>query len=184
MTSVFLLAAALTLGSAAHHNPVLVISEVSWLPRPDLTPGAIDPRVTQANIQRTICRSGYTAKVRPSSSYTSKLKRQQLEQYGYSGSHPYQEEDPQPSAFEEDHLISLEIGGHPTDPRNLWPEPWKYSVADGGAGSKTVELGAHAKDRVENWLHKQVCTGQMSLDEAQRGIAHDWTQYLDRSKQH
>lgn len=35
------------------------------LPRHDLTPGAIDPRVTQSNIRSTICRRGYTATVRP-----------------------------------------------------------------------------------------------------------------------
>jgi len=152
---------------------VFVIAEVSWLPRPDLTPGAIDPRVIQTNIQETICRQGYTATVRPSSSYTTKLKRMQLNQYGY--------EDAESRAFEEDHLIPLELGGHPTDPRNLWPEPWRYTVAKNGAGPENIELGAWAKDRVENWLHKQVCTGQMSLEEAQRGIAHDWTQYIDAS---
>jgi hypothetical protein len=35
------------------------------LPRHDLTPGAIDPRVTQSNIRNTICRRGYTSTVRP-----------------------------------------------------------------------------------------------------------------------
>src|SRR5215469_13576181 len=30
------------------------------LPRRELTPGAIDPRITQKNIRNTICRRGYT----------------------------------------------------------------------------------------------------------------------------
>src|SRR3954447_16464956 len=33
------------------------------------------------------------------------------------------------SAYQEDHLISLEIGGDPTDPRNLWPEPYPRASA-------------------------------------------------------
>jgi hypothetical protein len=35
------------------------------LPDPHCTPGAIDPAVTQADIGRTICVSGYTEKARP-----------------------------------------------------------------------------------------------------------------------
>jgi hypothetical protein len=30
--------------------------------------------------------------------------------------------------YEEDHLISLEDGGDPTDPRNLFPEPYNTHV--------------------------------------------------------
>jgi hypothetical protein len=30
------------------------------------------------------------------------------------------------------------------------------------------------KDKVENFLHRQVCSGRMSLTEAQRQIATDW----------
>ena len=56
-------------------------------------------------------------------------------------------------AFQEDHLISLELGGHPTDPSNLWPEPYPRA-AD--------------VDRIENELNAKVCGGQLSLAEAQR----------------
>ncbi len=32
--------------------------------------------------------------------------------------------DPGPiSGYEEDHLVAIEAGGSPSDPRNLWPEP-------------------------------------------------------------
>ena len=64
--------------------------------------------------------------------------------------------------YEEDHFISLELGGSPTDPRNLWPEPY---------GPKP---GAREKDAVENYLHKQVCSGAMTLAQAQRAITTDW----------
>ena len=58
-----------------------------------------------------------------------------------------------PSGYQEDHLISLELGGHPTDARNLWPEPYPRA-AD--------------VDRVENELNAQVCDGDLSLADAQR----------------
>jgi hypothetical protein len=66
------------------------------------------------------------------------------------------------SDYEEDHLISLELGGNPTDPRNLWPEAY---------GPKP---GAREKDVMENYLRRRVCEGTMPLSEAQQAIAADW----------
>jgi hypothetical protein len=106
----------------------------------------------------SICRGGSTRQYRPSSSYTNALKRQQLIAYGYS--------DIDPSHYEEDHLVPLEIGGDGKDPRNLWPEPHEG------------KNNSFDKDRVENWLRRQVCTGTMTVGEAQRGITSDWRQYL------
>ena len=126
------------------------------LPNPHLTPGAIDPRVTQANIQQTICVRGYTRSVRPSVHYTERLKRRQVAQYGYA--------DRRLRDYEEDHLVSLELGGSPSDPRNLWPEP--HHVAGG--------WGAYVKDRLENRLHSLVCHHRISLAEAQHMEATDW----------
>lgn len=85
-------------------------------PNPVLTPGAFNPSVTQATIGSTICVSGWTATVRPPASYTTGLKIQQIVQYGYGDTHT--------SSYEEDHLIPLELGGAPSDARNLWPEPY------------------------------------------------------------
>jgi hypothetical protein len=130
-------------------------------PIAQITPGAVDPSVTQANLAETICGSGRsgrsTSDVRPPASYTNRLKHEQIQEYGYS--------DENPRDYEEDHFIPLELGGNPRDPKNLWPEPYHASVDDGGA---------HAKDEVENYLHRQVCSGGMSLDEAQKKIARDW----------
>jgi hypothetical protein len=39
------------------------------------------------------------------------------------------------------------------------------------------------KDGVENYLAKMIKTGQKDLAEVQRGIATDWTQYLDAARQ-
>jgi hypothetical protein len=115
--------------------------------------GAINPDVTQNNIQTTICVPNYTKTIRPKASYTNKLKLKQMKDFALTG---------KPLDYEEDHLISLELGGHPTSPDNLWPQPW--------AGSEN----AHMKDVLENRLHKLVCAGIIELDEAQTMISTDW----------
>jgi hypothetical protein len=107
------------------------------------TPGALNPDVTQATIGRTICVHGWTRTVRPPVSYTNALKSRQLRAYGLHG--PL-------SGYQEDHLISLELGGAPVDPRNLWPEPYPRA-AD--------------VDRIENELNRRVCDGSLSLADAQ-----------------
>jgi hypothetical protein len=111
---------------------------------PVRTPGVLNPDVTQANIRSTICRHGWTATIRPPTSYTNGLKRRQMRQYGETGSM---------SDYQEDHLISLELGGNPTDPRNLWPEPYP----------RAAEV-----DQIENELNGEVCSGQLTLAEAQQ----------------
>jgi hypothetical protein len=116
-------------------------------------PGAVNPAVTQANIASTICVANWTKTIRPPASYTNKLKIQQMQKLGLTGS---------PRLYEEDHDISLEIGGNPTSPDNLWPEAW--------AG----QWGAHTKDRLENRLHKLVCAGTITLQQAQHDISTDW----------
>jgi hypothetical protein len=108
------------------------------------TPGVLNPDVTQATIHATICVHGWTKTIRPPTSYTNELKRKQMREYAVTGSL---------SDYQEDHLISLELGGHPTDPRNLWPQPYPR---------------ASEVDAIENELNDQVCSGKLSLDEAQR----------------
>ena len=111
-------------------------------------PGVVNPDVTQDNIDRTICVHGWTTTIRPSVGYTNRVKREML---GLAPSVDMK-------AFELDHFIPLELGGHPTDKRNLWPQPW------GGT------CGAHAKDAVENDLHRKVCSHRMTLADAQAAI--------------
>jgi hypothetical protein len=61
--------------------------------------------------------------------------------------------------------VSLELGGHPRDPRNLWWE--KYEDANN-------DIGAHCKDRVENALKRQIVSGQITLAEGRQLIQTDW----------
>jgi hypothetical protein len=123
---------------------------------PDLvcTPGAANSAVTQDTINQTICVSGYTTTIRPPTSYTNNLKTQQIIAYSYS--------DKSLSSYEEDHFIPLEIGGSPDSPANLWPEPYSGTY------------GAKAKDKVENYLHTQICNGSLTLAEAQKEMDTNW----------
>jgi hypothetical protein len=138
-----------------------VVSSSAHLPNPRLTPGLADPRVTQADIGRTICVSGYTATVRPPVSVTERIKVQAMAAYGLHDSM---------SNYELDHLIPLELGGAPADIRNLWPEP--YEAHGGGSGAQGT--GAETKDRVENAGRSAVCAGRLTLAAAQEGIATNW----------
>ena len=135
--------------------PTVPAGDVPYLPNPAWQPGAYNPDVTQETIQTTICVSGYSAKIRPPVSYTDKLKVQQIQQYGYS--------DTNKANYEEDHLIPLGVGGHPRDPKNLWPEP-----------RHSEPYNASVKDTLENTLHNLVCSGQVPLDTARQAFARDW----------
>jgi hypothetical protein len=126
------------------------------LPNSVRTPGATNTNVTQDDIGSTICVRGWTATIRPPATYTTGLKKQQLATgYTLGG-------DTATGDYEEDHLVSLELGGSPTSPLNLWPEP--YSSPD----------GARVKDQLENKLRALVCAGTIQLSTAQTAIATNW----------
>ena len=130
------------------------------LPDHEQTPGAINPAATGDNLEVTVCQPGWPQSVRPPSAYTSALKVAQLFEYGYA--------DRNPRHYQEDHLVPLELGGAPRDPRNLWPQPNVVVLDDG------TQVGSKEKDDLEDLLHSEVCAGALSLSEAQRTIAGDW----------
>ncbi|MGH9059790.1 MAG: hypothetical protein ACRDZY_09790, partial [Acidimicrobiales bacterium] len=159
------LTAALVLAAPAAHATTAAAAPAtaaascsqSYLPLPDpaCTPGVTNPDVSQSTIGSTICVSGWTATIRPPTSYTNKLKVQGIKDYGYS--------DTSLSSYEEDHFLPLEVGGSPTDPKNLWPEPH--------SGVKN----AYSKDSVENAVKKAVCASKATLVDAQHALLTDWT---------
>jgi hypothetical protein len=118
------------------------------------TPGAIDTRVTQHNIKRTICHPGYSQTVRPPTSYTNRLKVAGIGEYGFA--------DTDLADYEEDHLVAISLGGSPTSPRNLWPEPH--------AG----RWGSLTKDKLEWLLYRRVCAGTYRLAAARRDLSRNW----------
>ena len=131
-------------------------TEASGLPNRLLTPGAINPAVTQANIHSNICVSGWTRTVRPPVTYTNQLKYSQLHS-GYN-----LDSDMSLKDYEEDHQVPLEVGGSPTSAQNLWPEP------------RNIRLGAAVKDQLENRMHDLLCSGQVTLKTAQSVFMINW----------
>ncbi len=116
------------------------------LPDSACTPGAIFPDATVDKI----CTPGYSTQVR---NVPDSVKNQVYDEYGITSHTTGQ--------YEVDHLVSLELGGS-NDISNLWPE-----AAD-------PRPGFHEKDKVEDYLHQQVCDGKMSLQDAQYQIATNW----------
>jgi hypothetical protein len=116
------------------------------LPDTVCTPGAVFPDVTAAQI----CQRGYSSSVR---NVPSEVGREVYRAYGIT--------QRTTGEYEVDQLVPLEAGGS-NDIANLWPE------------AAEPRPGFHEKDQVENYLHDQVCSGAMSLPEAQRTIATNW----------
>jgi hypothetical protein len=126
------------------------------LPDPRCTPGSLNPAVTQSTIYATICKSGWTSTVRPPESVTEPEKIANMAAYG---------DRARTSEFEYDHQVPLELGGAVNDPHNLWPEP-DYSTRAG--------FYLNPKDHLERALNRQVCSGGMTLSQAQHLIAVNW----------
>jgi len=142
-------------------------------PDAKLTPGDTNPDVneTWASMNVTIC-CNYrgrpdcqwsTSQYRPPASYTTNLKIEQLAgDYAdfvkiWGGS---------TTAYEEDHLIPLELGGDGRSRLNLWPQPH----ASAAQGEHQSEL----KDRLEGEITRRVCAGEVGLRAAQQEIATHW----------
>jgi hypothetical protein len=122
------------------------------LPDSACTPGAL----LSTGTKDAICKSGYASSVR---NVPDSEKNQVYAEYGIA-SHT-------PGEYEVDHLVSLELGGS-NEIANLWPE----------LASPTP--GFHQKDQVENYLHDQVCSGAISLSDAQVEIATNWLSVYQR----
>jgi len=117
----------------------------------------MDSRVTQENLPQTICSASplwKTSARRPPASYTNKYKYAFLQAKGLPKSDA--------SKYELDHIIAIEDGGHPKDPKNFQLQPWN--------GPK----GAHAKDVQENAWHKKLCSGEVTLQQMQEYFTTNW----------
>jgi len=137
-------------------NPGTRLGPPTAYPDPTLTPGDLLPGVAG---QET-CVSGYAKSVR---SVTSDEKAAVYQRYGIanvSGQH------------EVDHFIPLTLGGS-NALTNLWPQPYTIPGA-------TPNYGAHEKDKVETYLHEQVCRGSLTLAQAQNEMRTDWVAVYQR----
>jgi hypothetical protein len=130
---------------------LICVSAFAQLPDRRITPGVI-----RTSNSAEICAKKFRTK--PFRKTTLAMKQQACKAYGITGECPSTT-----GAFEIDHLIPLETGGA-DDVANLWPQLALYP--DGP--------GFHTKDVLENQLKKQVCSGKLTLPDAQSCIAQNW----------
>jgi hypothetical protein len=111
----------------------------------------------------TVCNSlrvGVDGEVRPSSHYARRLKSKQMHERGLPGA---------PSDYREDHIVPLCAGGHPSDPRTLWPQPFKGKWSD------------NDKNQLEQSVCRMLCRGAITLEAAQAiFLAPDWRTEYER----
>jgi len=100
---------------------------------------ALNPDVTQETISKTICQTGYTKTVRPSTIYTNGVKLRLMREAGID---PAQSHD-----YALDHIIPLVLGGSPRSLENLH--------------LLTTHDNAR-KSRIEVKLRCMVCSGQIT----------------------
>ncbi len=108
----------------------------------------LTPGVTVTISQHAVCTTKWGRDVRH---VTEAMKREVCTRYGANAC-------PGPR-WELDHLIPRELGGADAVD-NLWPQPIRE---------------ARLKDRLENFLHRTVCAGGLTVPEAQELIRTDWT---------
>lgn len=131
--------------------------EAPIVPNIEITPGVARTDIAPA----AICKTKWGKDERH---VTATMKTEVFRAYGLSGN-----DDPacEPAAgskqrCEIDHLISRELGGA-DDVKNLWPQAYG-----------TKPWNAHLKDKLENRLHKELCSGKITLQDAQSALVNDW----------
>jgi hypothetical protein len=143
------------------------ISNSFPIPDPNCTPGAINPTLTIAVLKDP----SFTTRCIRDAATQEQEKATTYEWYNLPRP---SENSGENQICELDHLISLELGGADTLD-NIWPQC-------GPSGVALPQRFFKEKDMVENFLAMQVREGRMDLSQAQRGIATDWTQFLDQAR--
>jgi hypothetical protein len=122
--------------------PVLLLSVLSAV---SAQAQIANPNVHQNNLKATVCQPGWSAKVRPPTSYTTPIKRRLMAEQGIPAADA--------NLYELDHIWPISSGGSPSDKRNLMLQPW--------AGVN----GAKAKDIVEGRTQAALCSGKATLQQ-------------------
>jgi hypothetical protein len=138
-------------------------------PDPHCTPGGVNPSVTEEVLRDPSWRTGCVRNCESG-------EGQKHIVYAWYGLPRPEHNNGQSQICELDHLVPLELGGA-DGLGNIWPQ----------CGPDRVTLDNRyfkVKDRVENYLADRVRSGRMPLDEAQRGIAENWTQYLNEANEY
>jgi hypothetical protein len=145
-----LFAAAVALSSA----PV----RAADVPDDAVTPGALDPAVTQQNIHATICRRGWAGGESTPASYEERVKRHLL----FFPLSPYYDRSSPAWRYRLDRRLPIRLGGSPDDPGNLWPQ------------RRDGVWNADRKDELEAVILNLVCRHLLTLREGQEVFWGDW----------
>ena len=129
----------------------IMVAVAGEVPDPELTPGACRTMTI-----KQLCETKWGKDRRH---VTAAMKNEVFESYGLTGNRDQSCRCKR--HFEIDHLCSRELGGLDVV-SNLWPQCY--------CGPNNAVM----KDRVENKLHKEVCAGNISLEQAQKEIVEDW----------
>lgn len=130
---------------------LMVLMALVLICQPVMAEPVADPAVTQQTLETTVCVPGYTKTIRHRAKNLRLLKLALMAEAGLS---------PEAKAeFRLDHVLPLTLGGNPRDLTNLALQPLALS---------------YRKDRIERKLGCLVCTGQLSLQDAQNAILDDW----------
>jgi hypothetical protein len=124
----------------------------------------LDERVTQNSVADTICKPGYADTVSPPMDKLLERKNQLLAERGIDS------EDG--AGYALDRRVPVVLGGAADAPGNLDLLPW------GG------HRGERRKELLTAKLKRCVCSGKMSLSEAQAAIAGDWPAQYARLRHH
>lgn len=115
-------------------------------PDPQCTPGAVFSNVTATDT----CATGYMSSVGAPSATT---RNRVYTEYGIASYNIGQ--------YQIDHFIPLKLGGS-NNISNLWPQP------------AVPTPGFLEKDQVATYLYDRVCSGKLTLAQAQQNISTDW----------
>jgi hypothetical protein len=126
-------------------------------PSPIVPDSIKSPGATRVVTLKSVCTQGSSKIVR---NVPQSEKNAVYREYGIAHRHP--------GEYEIDHIVSLELGGS-NDIKNLFPESYI-----------TKPYNAHLKDKLENELHVEICSGKITMKDAQFAISHDWRKAYDK----
>jgi hypothetical protein len=160
-------------------------------PNPTLTPGAINPEITQSNIAQTICHKGWKTGTERDKTTSEAQKEKTYKSYNIT---PPPHDTGQDQECELDHLISLENGGADSI-ENIWPQcgpDWPT-----GPRVPLEQRYFKMKDAVENYVHNGICLNvpdakfsegpkppsPLTLAQGQAILKGDWYACYEKMKQ-
>ena len=125
----------------------------------DFDSGAFNSEVRQETLEQTVCVPGYTKAVQPSPSVTYFVKQKLLKRSNRDRAEAFE--------YRLDHIVPVALGGHPSKIEN-------FELRRRGATNRK------RKNEIADKLHCLVCSGDVTLAEAQREFSNDWQAAYDR----